>query len=144
MAFPSLSMNRHSDSRGFFSSVALRSIVAVVAAYALNAALVLLVEGWLARVSRGNSYYAADLALQCLIELAAGFVCCIVARRGKEQLVTAWVIGLGLIVGAYSLVLSWNTEPHWYSAALLGVWAPCIWAGYRIGLWTAATGRRSA
>ena len=136
-------MKFQAPSRGFFSSVALRSIVAIVAAYALYAALVLLVEMGLARVSHGNSYYAADLALQCLIELAAGFLCCIVARRGKEQLVAAWVIGLGLIVSAFSLVLSWNTEPHWYSAALLGVWAPCIWAGYRIGLWMARPGRRS-
>ena len=137
-------MNRHSDSRGFLEGVALRSIVAVLAACTLNAALVLLVKAWLARVPRGNSFYAADLGLQCLIEVAAGFVCCVVARRGKEQLVVGWVVGLGLIVGAFSLVLSWNTEPHWYSATLLCAWAPCIWAGYRLGLWIASPGRRPA
>lgn len=141
MAVPFLSMKREPDNRGFLHSVALRTLVAVLAAYALNAALVLLVEASLARVSRGNSYYAADLALQCLIELAAGFVCCIVARRGKEQLVAGWVVGLGLIVGTFSLVLSWNSEPHWYATALLGVWAPCIWAGYRIGLRLEHAGR---
>ncbi|HTX74747.1 MAG TPA: hypothetical protein VMD29_00985 [Terracidiphilus sp.] len=124
----------NAQSRQATESTALRTVVAIVGAYALNAALVLLEKAWLARISHGNAYYAKDLGLQCLIEVAAGFLCCIVARRGMKQVVMAWVIGLGLIVGTFSLVLSWNTEPHWYAGSLLAVWAPCIWVGYRLGL----------
>jgi len=124
-------------------STALRTTLAVLGACTLTAGLVLAEEKWLARELHGNRYYEADLALQCLIELAAGILCSMVARRGREQLVAAWVIGLGLIVGTFSLALTWNTEPHWYAAALLCAWAPCIWAGYRIGLWMVPAGRRS-
>lgn len=131
------------QSRQATESTALRTVLAIVGAYALNAALVLLVEAWLARISRGTTYYATDLGLQCLIEMAAGFLCCIVARRGRKQVVMALVIGLGLIVGTFSLVLSWNAEPHWYAASLLGVWAPCVWLGYRLGLRVDPAGRSS-
>lgn len=129
-------LNRHT-----LKNAASRTVLAVLGAYALNAALVLLVEASLARASHSKSYFATDLTLQCLIELAAGFLCCLVARRGREQLVVAWLIGLGLIVGTFSLILSWNSEPHWYAVALLCVWAPCVWAGYRIGLLLKSAGK---
>ena len=82
------------------------------------------------RLGRTRSYFVADLILQCIYEVASGYLCCILASPSYRKVATIWLILIGLIVGSISLAASWNSEPRWYGIALLCVWAPFVWAGY--------------
>jgi hypothetical protein len=42
------------------------------------------------------------------------------------------LIAIGLLLGGVSLAASWHTDPHWYGTALILVYAPAVWIGYRI------------
>ena len=108
----------------------LRTILAVLAGYGANAVLVAATEQVLLRFRRGTSYFATDLITQCLYEVVAGYVCCLVSERPKRRLAVFVLIGLGLLIGTISVVTYWNTEPYWYQFGLLFVWAPSVWIGY--------------
>jgi peptidoglycan/LPS O-acetylase OafA/YrhL len=108
----------------------LRTILAVLVGYGTNAALVAATEEFLPKFMRGTSYFVTDLITQCLYEVVAGYVCCLVSKRSNRRLAVFVLIGLGLLIGTISVVASWNAEPHWYQIGLLVVWAPCVWIGY--------------
>ncbi len=111
-----------------------RSVLAVVAGYLANGILVAITEPLLrvrapgAEAAQPLRYFVLDLMSQCLYTVAAGYLCSVIAgptRRGA----LAGLMGLGVLVGTVSLVLSWKTEPPWYGIALLAVYAPCVWIG---------------
>lgn len=114
-----------------------RIILAVVAAWLTNAILVGLSEVLMWKSMRGPAghlplrYYMIDLILQCCFTVVGGYLCCVIAgptRRGAMLSLMA----LGLLIGGLSLPPSWNREPHWYRIALLAVWVPCVWIGWRL------------
>lgn len=108
----------------------LRTILPVLAGYGANAVLVAATETVLPKFMRGTSYFLTDLITQCLYEMVAGYICCLVAERPKRRLAVLVLIGVGLLIGTISVVASWNAEPYWYQIGLLLVWAPCVWIGY--------------
>ena len=108
----------------------LRTILAVLAGYGANAVLVAATEQVLPKFMRGTSYFVTDLITQCLYEVVAGYVCCLVSKQSKRRLAVSVLVGLGLLIGAISVVASWTAEPYWYQIGLLFVWAPCVWIGY--------------
>jgi len=63
-------------------------------------------------------YLAADVITQCLFLTGAGYLCAIV-------ILTA----LGPMLGSFSLVTSWRSEPYWYGVALLVTYSPRLWVG---------------
>jgi hypothetical protein len=75
--------------------------------------------------------FVVDLISQCLIQVAAGYLCCVIARPSNNFALIG-LIGLGLSVGTVSLVASWKSEPHWYGVGLLLVYAPCVWIGWAL------------
>ena len=114
-----------------------RTIVAVVAGYAANVILVAGTEQLLSSLAAGVDvslplyYFVLDLVSQCLYTVIGGYVCSAVARPCRP-LARYGLIGLGVTVGTVSLVVSWETEPHWYGIALLAVYPPCVWIGWKL------------
>ena len=114
-----------------------RAIVAVVAGYLTNMVLIVVTEQFLSSLaSRSDAtpplwYFVIDLISQCLYQVAAGYLCCVIARPSQRSAVAA-LIGLGLLVGTVSLVTSWKSEPHWCGTGLLVVYAPCVWIGWAL------------
>jgi hypothetical protein len=107
-----------------------RIAAAVLAGYLLNAVLVAATELFLTRLVHGRSYFVADLATQCVYEVASGYLCCVIALPSDKRTATVSLILVGLTVGGFSLAASWNSEPRLYGIALIGIWAPFIWVGY--------------
>ena len=108
-----------------------RVIFAVVAGYVTNAVLIAGTEQMLSRLVTPASYFAADVVTQCIIQLASGYLC---SRIANAQRLIAMVVLIlvGLLIGSVAVISSWQSEPHWYSITLLCIYAPCIWAGYRL------------
>src|SRR5271165_683799 len=110
-----------------------RNIVAVLSSYIVNGSLVLTTEQLLSPsgpdVTPRPFYFVVDLISQCLYTVAAGYLCCAIARP-SQRVALVGLIGLALAVGSVSLALSWKSEPHWYGIALLLVYAPCAWLGW--------------
>lgn len=115
-----------------------RILLAVLAGYAANALLIAGTEQLLPMAFSGTKYFVADVITQCLIQVASGYLCSRIAKA-KRRSATIGLIAFGLLIGAVSVAASWHTEPHWYAVALLVVYAPCIWIGYRLDLRTGGT-----
>ncbi len=114
-----------------------RTALAVVAGYTANAVLVYASEQLFSFLIPGVNaslplyYFVLDLISQCLYTIIGGYLCCLIARPSQPAAM-AGLIGLGLLVGAVSLSVSWKAEPHWYGVALLFVYAPCVWIGWML------------
>ena len=112
-----------------------RTVLAVLAGYVANAVLVAATEQLLARLIPQRHYFLADLVTQSLYEVAAGYLCSLIAKPSERRVAMLGLIGLGLPVGAVSLIASWKAEPHWYGIALLSIWAPGVWIGIALERW---------
>jgi peptidoglycan/LPS O-acetylase OafA/YrhL len=106
-----------------------RTILAILAGYAVNAVLVAATEQLLPRLISERHYFVVDLITQCLYEVVAGYLCSYIAKPSERRIAVVALVVLGLLVGTVSLITSWKAEPHWYGIALLSVWAPCVWIG---------------
>ena len=118
-----------------------RIILAIAAGYIVDGILVALTEQLLSLRAPGGaatqplSYFVVDLTSQCLYTVVGGYLCCAIARSDLRAAMVG-LMGLGVLVGVLSLVLSWKTEPHWYGIALLAVYPPCVWIGWTLrGRW---------
>ena len=109
-----------------------RMAVAVIGAYVANAILVVatnqILSPMAADAKRQPDFLVIDLISQCVYTIVAGYLCAVMAGA-LQRPAMASLISLGLAVGTFSLITSWNTEPHWYGICLLLVYAPCVWLG---------------
>jgi predicted neutral ceramidase superfamily lipid hydrolase len=108
-----------------------RILLAVLAGYLANAALIAISEQLLGRYATRQHYFIADVALQCFYQILAGYLCCLIAGASRTSALAS-LIAIGMIIGTISLVASWNAEPHWYMLTLLAVYSPCIWIGWAL------------
>jgi hypothetical protein len=114
-----------------------RIILAVAAGYIADGILVALTEQLLSLrapsvdATQPLYYFVVDLISQCLYTVVGGYLCCVIARPDLRAAM-AGLMGLGVLVGAVSLVSSWKTEPHWYGIGLLAVYPPCVWIGWTL------------
>ena len=104
-------------------------VLAVVAAYVVNALAIAGTEQLLVGMSSGTRFYVADVATQCVIQIGCGYLC---SRISKTTTAIVALIVVGLLIGSFSLVTSWRTEPHWYAIALITLYTPSVWIGHRI------------
>jgi hypothetical protein len=115
-----------------------RILLAVAAGYLANSILVAVTEQLLSLLMPGVDatpplrYFVLDLISQSLYTMAGGYLCCRIARPSQRAALVGLIV-LGLVVGMFSLAVSWKTEPHWYRIALLAVYPPCAWAGWILG-----------
>jgi hypothetical protein len=110
---------------------AMRSILlAVVLAYVANALLIVGTEQLLARAFSDAKYFVADVVAQSVIQVGCGYLCSLIANARSGPAIVG-LIAIGLLVGGFSLAASWHADPHWYGIALILVYAPSVWVGYR-------------
>lgn len=105
--------------------------IAAVAGYVTNVLLIAGTDQVLSRLVRAETFLAADVVTQCVIQIACGYLCSRIANV-QRLIATVILILVGLLIGSVSVVTSWRSEPHWYAIILLCVYAPCVWAGYRL------------
>jgi len=108
-------------------------IVAAVVSYVVFGFMTAVTEQILSSLANSGSisrpsYFVADVLTQCLYLIAAGYPCSVNAGSFHRSAILL-LMALGLLVGTFSFVTSWKSEPHWYGIALLLTYAPCIWAG---------------
>jgi hypothetical protein len=109
-----------------------RSILfAVILAYVANALLIVLTEQLLARAFSDAKYFVADVVAQSVIQVGCGYLCSLISNARSGPAIVG-LIAIGLLVGGFSLAASWHADPHWYGIALILVYGPCVWIGYRI------------
>ena len=106
-------------------------IIAVVAGYVTNAALIAGAEYLFSRSLTGAPYLVVDVVSQSVIQIGCGYLCSRIANA-QRLTATAILIIAGIFIGSASVVASWRSEPHWYAIALLCVYPPCVWIGYRL------------
>jgi len=116
-----------------------RVLIAVVSSYLGFGLMVAVTEPILSAATtkgaeKSSAYFVADVIIQCLYLLGAGYLCAVIARSHRFAIVI--LTALGLLVGSFSLVTLWKSEPHWYGIALLATYAPFLWFG-----WTLRGGR---
>lgn len=114
-----------------------RVIFAAVGGWLANAILVGVTEVLLWTSMRGaggklpGKYYIIDLICQCCFTVLGAYLCCVIAGPSRRVAMFS-LMSLGLLIGGLSLPPSWAREPHWYRIALLAVWVPCVWIGWRL------------
>lgn len=108
-----------------------RIVLAVLVGYTVNALLIAGTESLLVMGVSHGEYFLTDVVIQCLVQVASGYLCSRIAGAHSRP-ATLGLIGLGLLVGIASVAASWQAEPHWYAIALLLVYSPCVWLGYRL------------
>jgi len=110
------------------------TLIAIIASYVTFIGMVVATEVFLSRrapsVAIGRAYFGSDLVIQCFYTVVAGYMCCAIGRSQRAAL--AGLTGIGLVVGAVSLVTSWKSEPHWYGIGLYISYAPCLWVGWTL------------
>jgi hypothetical protein len=111
-----------------------RFLSAVIGTYLAFGLTVTATEQVLSLAAVNNSprsplYFLADVILQCVFLIAAGYLCSVIARS-SDRLAVMFLTVLGLLVGTLSLITSWKSEPHWYGITLLVTYGPCLWAGW--------------
>lgn len=113
-----------------------RIVFAVIVAYLLNIVLIVATDIVFLKLMPPvhslprRSYLLADLIGQCGIQMVAGYVCYWIADGKPSAL--AFLATIGIVIGGFSLFHSWHNEPHWYGIALLAVYFPCLWLGWRL------------
>lgn len=108
-----------------------RIFFAVVVAYLANALLIVGTEQLLARGFSATRYFVSDVVTQSVIQVGCGYLCSSISNARPRPAIVG-LIAIGFLVGGFSLAASWHADPHWYGIALLVVYAPCVWIGYRI------------
>jgi hypothetical protein len=109
---------------------------AVITAYVVNAILVVATNQLLSPMAENAKshfrFLMIDVVSQCLYTIVSGYLCAAIAGQQQRSAIAS-LIGLGLTVGTFSLVTSWNREPHLYGISLFLVYAPCVWADTALG-----------
>ena len=108
-----------------------RVIFAVFVAYGANVLLIAGIEQLLARAFSDTKYFITDVVTQSVIQVGCGYLCSLISKR-KALAAILGLISIGVLVGGFSLVASWHADPHWYAIALILVYPPCVWIGYRM------------
>ena len=116
-----------------------RSIVAVVGAYVAIGLLVVLTDQLAALMIPGFKsmsmpplyYFVLSVITDTLYTVLGGYLCSLIARE-RSRTATIGLIIFGEILGVVSTVLFWQNVPHWFSFALLIVYPPAVWLGYRL------------
>jgi hypothetical protein len=106
-------------------------IFAIFVAYVANALLIAGTEQLLARAFSDTKYFVADVVTQSVTQVGCGYLCSLISNARPWPAIVG-LISIGLLVAGFSLAASWHADPHWYGIALILVYAPCVWMGYRM------------
>ncbi len=114
-----------------------RAILAVLAGWALVAALALATDSLLMKLYpreyiRGQMppdwLAALNLAASALWCCAGGWLCCFIARGSLWRHATALAVW-GAAIGAISTYLTWGRIQSWYQIGILLLWPSAVFLG---------------
>lgn len=118
----------------------LRNILAVIAGYLATGLLVFSTDQFFAAIVPGFKsittpplyYFLISIVTDTLYSIIGGFLCSRIARLPSRRNATLSLILLGEFVGLVSTVFLWKIVPHWFSFALLLLYPPAVWLGYKL------------
>jgi hypothetical protein len=117
----------------------LRSVAAVVFGYLITGLLIvitdqifeLVIPGFKQMAMPPDSYFAISIVTDALYSAVGGWTCASIAKTRIRDHVLALIV-LGELVGVVSTVALWNTVPHYFSFALLAIYPPAVWLGFKL------------
>ena len=118
----------------------LKSLIAVVGAYVLCVALVMLSDpllhlffpnDYVSGRPVGTTLLVLSTVLFAVISAFCAWVCARMAPS-RASMHVLWYFAIGEVMGLGSTVAFWGKVPHWYSIAWLVVWIPACWVGYKL------------
>lgn len=120
-----------------------RSILAVVVAYALGAALIYGIEQVLlfaledasAAEARPAYFYLISIAADAFSAIIAGWACAAIARKNAEGHAMI-VLLLGEVTGIILALAAWKTTPHYFIYAVLILCPIALLFGVKAHVWT--------
>ncbi|HXM97015.1 MAG TPA: hypothetical protein VN982_00925 [Candidatus Dormibacteraeota bacterium] len=118
----------------------LRNILAVIAGYLVTGVLIFstdqlfaaLIPGLKTMTPRPLHYFLISVVTDTLYSIIGGFVCARIAHPPVRRNATISLIVLGELVGLVSTIFLWNNAPHWFSFALLLLYPPAVWLGFKL------------
>jgi hypothetical protein len=118
----------------------LRNILAVIAGYVATGLLIFgtdqlfaaLIPGFKSMTTPPLHYFLISVVTDTLYSIIGGFVCSRIAHPPVRRNATLSLIVLGELVGLVSTVFLWKLVPHWFSFALLLLYPPAVWLGFKL------------
>src|ERR1700737_3888386 len=118
----------------------LRNILAVIAGYVATGLLIFstdqlfaaLIPGFKTMTTPPLHYFLISVVTATLYSNIGGFVFSRIAPPPVRRNATLSLILLGELVGLVSTVFLWKIVPHWFSFALLLLYPPAVWLGFKL------------
>ena len=76
-------------------------------------------------------YFALSLLSDTIYSIVGGYVCSWIAGAMARKATLGLLVG-GEILGIVSVIVFWNSVPHWFGFGLLIVYPPAVWLGSRL------------
>ena len=91
----------------------------------------LLVPGFTSMPALPLYYFVTSLITDTLYSILGGYICAWIAGPMVRKAALGLIIG-GEILGLISVIVFWQTVPHWFGFGLLVVYPPAVWLGSRL------------
>ena len=118
----------------------LRNILAVIGGYLATGLLIFstdqlfaaLIPGFKAMTTPPLYYFLISVVTDALYSIIGGFLCARIAHPPFRRNAMFSLILLGELVGVVSTIFLWKIVPHWWSFALLLLYPPAVWLGFKL------------
>jgi hypothetical protein len=90
----------------------------------------LLVPGFKAMPMPPGYYFELSLLTDSIYSILGGYICAWIAGALTRKATLGLTVG-GEILGVVSVIVFWNSVPHWFGFGLLILYPPAVWLGSR-------------
>jgi hypothetical protein len=116
-----------------------RTVLAVAAGYVATGVLVVITDSISAALIPGfrtlteppMKYLVVTLVTDFIYSIVGGYICAAIAAAQAHGATIGLMI-FGELMGIASAIFSWNMQPHWFAIALLILYPPGVWIGYKL------------
>ena len=91
-----------------------------------------LIPGFKAMTTPPLYYFLISVVTDALYSIIGGFLCARIAHPPFRRNAMFSLILLGELVGVVSTIFLWKIVPHWWSFALLLLYPPAVWLGFKL------------
>jgi hypothetical protein len=93
----------------------------------------LLVPGFKSLPMPPTYYFALSLLTDFIYSILGGYLCAWIAGALARKATLGLIVG-GEILGVVSVIVFWNSVPHWFGFGLLILYPPAVWLGSKVFL----------